>query len=236
MAAAAVTIPFLSGTATAQELLPQGLYVGGEIGGVVHQNFTFTDTSPGAANCDLCTSQFPSSLKNGWVAGGKIGYRLTPNFRADFTLDYLSRVSVTGQSTTVPPSTGSANLASLVGLYNVYADLTPIPALGFLQPYLTAGLGFARNSLGVTSGNSVLGPFTISSNSETNFAWDVGLGVSVPLSPGISGDLGYRFMELGEIRTGSIVTIGGQSLQLTASKTGPANVHAVTIGLRYTLW
>jgi opacity protein-like surface antigen len=233
-AALITTAVLFTAPAGAQDYLP-GPYVGAEIGGTYHQKVVFSDTSPGALNCDLCGAQFPSTVKNGWFAGAKLGFRLTPNFRTDFTLDYFAPVKLSGQSTTTPPSTGSANLKSLVGLYNVYADFGA-PPLGFIQPYLTAGIGFVRNMVGVTNGDSVLGPFTISSSSETNFAWDLGAGLSIPLSPWLTADAGYRFMDLGELRTGSVVTIGGQALQLTASKTGSLYVHAVTVGLRYSLW
>lgn len=219
--------------AAAQVLFPEGPYIAAEAGGTYHQSVTFSDTSPTALNCDLCTSQFPSSIKNGLFGGLKLGYRMSANFRSDFSVDYFARVQVSGQSTTIPPSTGSANFSSLVALYNVYWDFGPAY---FVQPYVTAGMGFARNSLGVTNGNSALGPFTISSNSDTNFAWDAGFGVSFPLSPWLSADLGYRFMQLGELRSGNVVTIAGQSLQLTQSKTGPMYLHAAMIGLRYSLW
>jgi hypothetical protein len=43
-------------------------------------------------------------------------------------------------------------------------------------------------------------------------------------------------MQLGELRSGNVVTIAGQSLQLTQSKTGPMYLHAAMIGLRYSLW
>jgi opacity protein-like surface antigen len=234
-AAVIATAGLFTVPAAAQEYFVPGAYVGVEIGGTYHQNIVFSDTNPLAVNCDLCAAQFPSTTQNSWFGGARLGYRLTPNFRTDFTLDYFAPVTLTGQSTTTPPSTGSAKLTSYVGLYNVYADLWS-PAFGLIQPYLSAGIGFARNSIGVTNGNSPLGPFSISSNSQTNFAWALGAGFSFPLSPWLTADAGYRFMQLGEVRTGSIVTIGGQALQLTASKTDPLYVHAITVGLRYSLW
>ena len=220
--------------AVAQSIIPEGGYVAGEIGGAVHQSVTFSDTNPGAANCDLCTTSFPSSIGNTFIVGGKLGYRISSQFRADFSLEHLSSSKVSGHSNSTPPSTGAANLDSLLALYNVYYDVTSIPALGLLQPYFTAGMGFARNSLGTTSGDAgPLGPFAITGNARNNFAWDAGVGLALPVGPHWTGDLSYRFIDLGELRSGTTLSIAGQSLLVTASKTGSSDVHAVTFGLRY---
>ena len=227
-------IMLFTAPAVAQSIIPEGGYVAGEIGGAVHQSVTFSDTNPGAANCDLCTTSFPSSIGNTFIVGGKLGYRISSQFRADFSLEHLSSSKVSGHSTSTPPSTGTANLDSFLVLYNVYYDVTSLPALGLLQPYFTAGMGIARNSLGVTSGDAgPAGPFAITGNARNNFAWDAGIGLALPLSEHLTADLGYRFINLGELRSGTTLSIAGQSLLVTASQTGSAYVHAVTFGLRY---
>jgi len=227
-------IMLFTAPAVAQSIIPEGGYVAGEIGGAVHQSVVFSDTNPSAPNCDLCTSTFPSSIGNAFIVGGKLGYRISSQFRADFSLEHLSSSKVSGHTTSTPPSTGAANLDSLLALYNVYYDVTSIPALGLLQPFFTAGMGFARNSLGPTNGDAgPAGPFAITGNARTNFAWDAGVGLALPVGPHWTADLGYRFIDLGELRSGTTLSIAGLSLLVTASQTGPAYVHAVTFGLRY---
>ena len=75
--------------------------------------------------------------------------------------------------------------------------------------------------------------FAITGNAQTNFAWDAGVGLALPVGPHWTADLGYRFIDLGELRSGTTLSIAGQTLLVTASQTGPAYIHAVTFGLRY---
>lgn len=223
--------------ATAQVSLPAGLYVRGDLGAGFAQGLKFRDADPNAPQgCDLCTDLFPSSTGNGLLFGAGAGYRLSPLFRADLTVDYLTPVRVIGHSTATPPSTGSANLELIVGLVNGYVDLADaFPNwFGPLQPYVSAGVGVARNRLGTTTGVSgLLGPFTIGGASRTNFAWALGAGAGYALTPRLTIDLAYKYLDRGEVRTNATVTALGTAFQLTPSKTGDFNVHTVTLGLRY---
>lgn len=220
--------------AQAQFVAPEGSYIRIEAGGAFHQNITFADTNPGAANCDLCGALFPSSIAGSFVAGGAFGYRIGPGIRADLSVDYFGSAAVSGHSTAAIPSAGSAKLNSVAGLLNAYIDLPAISLFGPIHPYLDAGIGIAGNQLGETSGNSgAVGPFTLAGESHTNFAWAVGAGAGYPLSPHLTLDVSYRLLNLGQVRTDSTLSFGGMSLTVTPSKTEAADVHVVTIGLRY---
>jgi opacity protein-like surface antigen len=220
--------------AQAQIAAPGGTYVRIEAGGTFHQNVTFSDTDPGAANCDLCAAQFPSSVADSFLVGGALGYRIGPDTRLDLSVDYLGSTKLSGHSTAAVPSTGSANLDSVVGLLNGYIDLPLVSLFGPIQPYIDGGIGVARNALGQTAGNSgAVGPFTLSGASRTNFAWALGAGVGYPLTPHLILDLAYRFLDIGQLRTDSTLGFGGISATVTPSRTEAAVVHTVTIGLRY---
>jgi opacity protein-like surface antigen len=227
---------FLVAPAEAQIAVPTGIYVRGELGGAFHQNVVFRDTQPDAVNCDLCAMSFPSSVGSSAIIGGGLGYRLTPNFRVELSLDYLTPAKVTGHDSATPPSTASVNLDSFVALVNGYVDFPELPPglFGSVQPYVDAGIGLASNSLGLTRGNSgTVGPFTIAGASQTNFAYALGIGAGFPLTPRLTADLAYRFIDLGQLRTGSTLSAGGASFQVTASRTGSSDAHTITIGLRY---
>jgi len=220
--------------AEAQLAAPDGSYVRIEAGGAFHQNITFADTNPGATNCDLCGALFPSSIAGSFLVGGAFGYRIGPNVRTDLSVDYIGSATVSGHSTAATPSIGSAQLDSTVGLLNGYIDLPTANISGPIRPYIDAGIGFAHNQLGTTTGNSgAVGPFTLAGASHTNFAWAVGAGAGYPLSPHLTLDLAYRFLNVGQIRTDSGLSLGGVSMVVTPSKTEAAGVHSVTIGLRY---
>jgi hypothetical protein len=160
-------------------------------------------------------------------------------FRADITIDYLTPVKVNGQSTAAAPARASADLDSIVGLANGYFDFEgAFPNMfGPLQPYVSAGIGVARNHLGTTTGVSpLIGPFTLGSASRMNFAWALGAGVGYALTPRLTIDLAYKYVDSGEVRNGGTLTASGASFQLTPSKTGGVGVHAVTLGFRYEIW
>jgi opacity protein-like surface antigen len=221
----------------AAQLSPStGLYVRADIGGTFKQNFTFRDTNPKAPNCDLCSDLFPSSTGNSVFFGAGVGGRLSSMFRADITIDYLTPVKVNGHTTAAAPSTASADLDSIVGLASGYFDFEgAFPNMfGSLQPYVSAGIGVARNHLGTTTGVSpLIGPFTLGAATRTNFAWALGAGVGYALTPRLTIDLAYKYLDTGEVRNGATLGAGGASFQLTPSKTGDVGVHAVTLGFRY---
>ncbi len=235
-AASALALLLFASPAAAQSSLPAGLYVRADIGGAFEQNVTFRDTNPNAANCDLCGDLFPTSTGNSVLLGIGAGYRLSAMFRADLTLDYLTPVKIHGHSTGAAPSTASVDFDSLIGLANGYFDLAGAfpDRFGRFQPFVSAGIGVARNHLGTTTGVSTLiGPFTLDGASRTNFAWALGAGVGYALTPRLTMDLAYKYLDSGEVRNGSTLTAGGTFFQLTPSKTGDLGIHTVTLGLRY---
>lgn len=90
-------------------------------------------------------------------------------------------------------------------------------------PYLGAGLGMSFVSMkGSDSGNDY------GKHEETNFAWNVGLGCAYILTEGISLDLGYRYADLGEAKTGSLGVHG-----VSALKTDEVTMHQFMLGARF---
>ena len=234
-----VALLSLSGApASAQADSPAGFYLRGDIGSGVAGRIVFRDANPTAANCDLCNGTFPSPTAASALVDAGVGYRLTPYFRTELSVGYLIPASINGQTVNIPPAAGSAHFASAFGLLNGYLDLDGLfpGQFGPFQPYLSASAGVARNHLGITSGtSSLLGPFTLSSGDTTSFIWALGAGVGYPLSPSVTADLGYHFMNLGELRDGATLTFSGGPLALTRSKSDYFAVNAVTLGLRFGL-
>jgi opacity protein-like surface antigen len=177
--------------------------------------------------------------------GGGAGYRFTPLFRGDVTIDDLPSLRVSGTTTQPGNPSGSAAVSSLVVMANAYVDLNGLdPSLfGAWQPYVTAGLGMVRNDLGQFSGvlstSTALPVFPagtpVSENgaTETNFAWGAGAGVGYPVTSQLTVELGYKFLSLGELRSGPIGMEGGFVALGTASKSTDLDVHTVILSLRY---
>jgi opacity protein-like surface antigen len=216
-------------------VLPPGGYIRAEAGMAIHTKQVFIDSNPDAANCDLCNSNFPVTIDDSAILGANLGTRFTENLRADIGIDYLTSSTVRGYNSLEIPSSGSAKVDSFVALLNGYVDFPELPGglVGPFIPYVTVGLGLAHHDLGRTSGTTPRTAFSISGASRTNFAYAVGAGLSYPLTPLLTADLQYRYLDLGSLNTGTELTAGGAPVLVTASKTGSLAVHAITIGIRF---
>jgi opacity protein-like surface antigen len=112
-----------------------------------------------------------------------LGTNLADNFRADVTLNFTpsSKLGTIGGN-----GISVQNTALFLNGYYHFTD-------GAIAPYATAGIGFSRNNLEVSS-LSV-------DKTKTSFAWQVGAGVTGPISENISWDAGYRYVNYGKYST-----------------------------------
>jgi opacity protein-like surface antigen len=219
---------------------PAGFYVRGEVGGGFGQSVTFTDSNPSAANCDLCGAKLPATVNTSVLFGGGVGYRFTPAIRADLTVDDFPSFRASGTTTQPGNPSGSVPFSDLLFMANGYVDLNGLYPNGFgpWQPYVTAGVGVARNDLGQFSGVLSSGPFVgtpVSENgaTRTNFAWGAGIGIGYAVTPQWTVQIGYEFYDLGELLSGPVGTVGGVSSLGTASKSTDFDVHTLTAGVRF---
>jgi OOP family OmpA-OmpF porin len=220
--------------------VPGGLYLRGDVGGAVGNDLTFKDTNTNLASpCILCTGTVHSTTRDTVIFGAGIGYRFAPMFRADLTLDYMPSFKVRGTSIggPFPGTTYSADLSSLVGMANGYLDFNGFaPQLfGPFQPYLDGGIGFAHNDLQSSTGRIAgVVPFTQTGASRTNFAWGVGAGLAYAFTRNWALDVAYKYLDLGDLRSGASASALGVTAPTTAIKSDNFTVHTVTIGFRYT--
>lgn len=96
-------------------------------------------------------------------------------------------------------------------------------------PYIGAGLGFAYLDTTYRAGiaNGLSGSVASTSN-NWNFAWNVGAGVAYHINDAVALDLGYRYVDLGTVETGTTTVsnfLGSSSVDYTA--------HEMSIGLRF---
>jgi opacity protein-like surface antigen len=228
----------LAGFSTAA-LAQSGVYVRGDAGLGFAEDATFKDTSPTAANCAICTSSAPAGMGTSEYIGVGIGYRINAMFRADLTLSTLP--SLKGHGVTQGGNASgikfSGNVASYVAMANGYLDINGFfpNQLGAFQPFVNFGLGFADNRVGTVNGVSAGGVTgSLTGASTTNFAWGIGAGVGYALSPAWTVELAYKYLNLGEMRTGTTAaTFNGISGAVTALKSGDLTAHTLTAGLRY---
>jgi opacity protein-like surface antigen len=194
---AAILMLVLAGPAWAQ---PTWVYVRGDIGA------SFSRDVGGSLDDDLGTA----TLFNGGV-----GFKVLPFFRTEFALTYRTGYEIDSDRL-VPGSRAKGDVANLTGMFNAYFDFSEI---GRFQPYIGAGIGVAYNDVDSINAGGV----TLSGESTTDLAWQVALGTAISLVPGIALDLGYRYVDLGEVKTGRSAGLG---------LTGDLAAHEVMAGVR----
>jgi OmpA-OmpF porin, OOP family len=239
MRGAIVSGAILLATATsgyAQSWIPNGVYLRGDVGGAFGVDNSFKDTSPTSPLSSLGTTRQIGNPGNSIMFGGGVGYRFTPMFRSDFTLDYIPSFKETTHNSAVPALRTSAGITSLVGMVNGYLDLNGFAPTMFgpFQPYIDAGVGFAHNDLHkamLSLGGTNIG--LLNGASRTELAWGAGAGVAYSITPNLALDLAYKYLDLGEMRTGTRVTTLGVASAVTATK-ADLQAHTVTLGVRWT--
>lgn len=136
-----------------------------------------------------------SGAGNSWLIGGGLGWRFSPNWRADLTLDYRPDYRQDTNFGIGPgPKTG---LDDLTAMANGYYDFT-LPMLNPLVPYIGGGIGVARNSYdGVTVQTGPTTTSHLTGSEKDQFAWQAMAGVSYYFSPSLALDVGYRYLDAG---------------------------------------
>jgi opacity protein-like surface antigen len=149
----------------------------------------------------------------GPFVGARIGYHLSPMFRADFLVGYMTS-TVTGHIDYFPPGPGNPvgvnslnatrRARAFVEMVNGYVELDSLVGRhwGRWHPYVTAGLGAAEDHLGSNCVSCDFGTRN-GSNTTTQFAWAAGLGTQIDLFPDVKLDIAYRYYDLGKFTGGN---------------------------------
>jgi opacity protein-like surface antigen len=167
------------------------------------------------------------------IVGVGFGAKVLPFLRTDVTLSYRPGYSFAAPPTPIEPpgTTGRGDVKSLAALVNAYYDF---PSFAGFTPYVGGGIGVARNEVGTTTlsananGATVA---TLSGSTTTQFAWQASAGVSYSILPAVALDVGYRYFDAGEGRSGSTVTAGGVSGPFPVQR-GNIHAHEVQAGIR----
>lgn len=174
------------------------------------------------------------------VEGG-VGYRFNSHLRSDVTMGYRSGFafksnSYTDSGNAESLTTDKANIDSLALMANVYYD---IAKWNRFTPYIGGGLGFAYNETSPTtlyaSGGSV-GQSRSATN--TDLAWQLSLGTSIDIFKNVSAQVGYRYIDLGQAKTGAQdFTTGPSGLGITRTTANGGDkvdltAHEFTAGVK----
>jgi opacity protein-like surface antigen len=172
-----------------------------------------------------------------------IGYRVNKWFRADITGEYRSNADFSGADLVdagggpfpVTPNTYDAKKREWLALANGYIDMGSWHGI---SPYIGAGVGFANieisgfTDIGVGSSGDPAIAFG-DDNDEWNFAWAVYAGLGFEVTPKLTLDLGYRYLDLGDAESGNLVAYDGTDAVDNPMEFNDITSHDIRVGMRY---
>ena len=162
------------------------------------------------------------------VLGAGIGYRVSPDLRLEAALDHRFAARFKGLG---PGLQDRALFQSSTLMLNGYVDLGSVMGV---TPYLGAGIGVAHNVLsgyarGFTDPATGLTSWTrLAGDNSYSLAWALMAGVGYEVLPGLTVDLGYRYVALGDLKTRRYGTGAGADVSSIGA-------HEVRMGVRYAL-
>jgi opacity protein-like surface antigen len=206
-----LSVALLVGTATAASAQSGGFY------GRIDTGYSFVREFDGADGDDS------------YIIGAGIGYRFMPNLRADVTIGYRGGYELHQADVIGPGSSADADISSWAAMVSIYYDFTNSSRF---TPYLGGGIGASRNKLGTAtvSQNGANVGF-LEGDTKTSFAWQLSAGTAIRLSPGISLDIGYRYMDMGSFESGDSGVISGSPVGVTGKD--DLRAHEIQVGVRF---
>jgi opacity protein-like surface antigen len=191
--------------------LSSGWYLRGDVG----YNWGTLDgavAAPGFAS--------PTDNKLGDGFNGGIGAGIKSKWvRTDLTLEYFSPMSYDG--TVITAGDVTARISAVSAMFNGYLDLG---TWYHVTPYLGVGAG-ASYLRAYDYSSTVAPPFSGGALNQWNFTWAVMGGFGYAVSPNLIVDLGYRYIDFGDVKTDSD-TFGAMLFKNIAA-------HEVRAGLRW---
>jgi len=167
-------------------------------------------------------SGYPSptgdSLGGGFIGGIGGGIK-TRWLRTDVTIDYTAPLKYTGTAVTSDDVT--AKVSGWSALFNGYVDLGKWYGV---SPYIGAGAGVGYMTVSDYS-STVAPPFSGGDHSQWNLNWAAMAGLGYPISPNLKLDVGYRYLNFGDVETASDA-FGRMTFKNLAA-------HEVRVGVRW---
>jgi opacity protein-like surface antigen len=190
-----------------------GWYLRGDIG-FSNQKVKNLDT-PGYHDPGITV---PPTLGLGFDTAGifglGVGYRVNNWFRADVTGEYRGNANFHGldivsfNGAVIGTDEYHASKSEWLALANAYVDLG---TWWCMTPFIGAGVGMSRNTISnfqdINTPNR--GAAFAPNASKWDFAWAAHAGVAYKVSPGLTLELAYRYVDLGDGVTGALTDFTG---------------------------
>jgi opacity protein-like surface antigen len=210
-----------------------GWYLRGDIGMTNQRIKSLTNTDPNAAAFATTGLGFDSSML--WDLG--VGYQFNNWFRVDVTGQYRGRANFHGSQyapvgvfgpTFAENDNYSGSKSETVIMANGYVDLG---TWWCMTPFIGGGLGASYNRISGFRDDGVIYNAGVLNNSVTfasdagkwNFAWALHAGLAYRVTPNVTVELAYSYMNLGDVTTGTNSNFAG-----SAVAQNPWTMHNIT--------
>jgi opacity protein-like surface antigen len=245
---AAGAMSAISGTVFAADLPPPpvyippvqefgGWYLRGDIG-MTNQQLKSLDSNASS----LITSQSGLGFDSSMLWGVGVGYQFNNWFRMDVTGQYRGAANFHGSQTILrSPNDHLADNytgSKTEGLFlvNAYADLG---TWWCLTPFIGAGVGTSYNYISGfrDDGVSALGPSVtyFANHGQWNFAWAAHAGLAYAVSPNLTMELAYSYVDLGNAAPGNFTAYDGSISGTTSVRFKDITSHDLKLGLRWAI-
>jgi opacity protein-like surface antigen len=177
------------------------------------------------------------------IYGLGVGYRVNNWFRADVTGEYRGNSQFYGsdritQVGGVGMDTYHATKNEWVVLANAYVDLG---TWWCMTPFIGAGVGGARvaingfNDAGLSNqGAGALPSLAFGDNvSKWNLAWALHAGVAYKVTPNVTVEFAYRYLDMGDGLTGDLKTFDGTNNVNNPTTFKNITSHDLKLGVRW---
>ena len=217
-----------------------GWYLRGDIGFSNQEVDNLDSVLFDGVEVDIVQKDFDSAP----FAGVGVGYRFNRWFRADVTGEYRGGATFHGLDViddgVDPPFTNeySGIKKEVTGLLNGYVDLGTWRGI---TPFIGAGIGASYNTISsfkdVNTPNG--GVAYAEDDSQWDFAWALQAGLAYEVTPGLSLEIGYRYLHLGDAQSGDLNRFDGTcpvgGCQYSPIKFEDLSSHDVKFAMRWML-
>lgn len=155
-----------------------------------------------------------------------VGYDFKNNWRTEVEYSFTKNYEYTSGSTNFPTSLNHHKVKTQSAFLNAYRDFEVYQKV-FI--YGSVGLGVAKVESSGWQGNVSR---QYGSNSETNLGYALGAGISYKPVKKANFDLGYRYVDLGEIESGLNNFVNARGLQDEQMRAN-LDKNEFYLGLRY---
>jgi opacity protein-like surface antigen len=167
--------------------------------------------------------------------GVGIGYQYNSWLRFDVTGEYRANANFNGfDSIPSIPQTNQyrGSKSEWLFLANAFLDLGTWYSV---TPFVGAGIGFDRLTIGNFTDTNIFAP-TIgysNSNSKWNFAWALHAGFSYKITPNFIVELAYRYVNLGNGATKDLIGFDGSNATFNPIEFRNVDSHDIKLGVRW---